>query len=91
MNYRNETSFTVKVRPLGDYSHIVRVTDRNGEAVAEVDLGSAVNQATTRERFIEVHKRLNVTSNVKVRAELYNSTSDQVLDSKIYNLRSRED
>ena len=91
MNYRNETSFRVNVRPLGDYSNIVRVTDRSGEEVTEIDLGSAVKEATTRERYVEVHKRLNVTSNVKIKADLYNSTSKQALDTKIYNLRTIED
>lgn len=90
VNNRNSTDFRVEVRPVGDYSNIARVTDRQGEELTEVDLGTAVKDATTGQKYVEVRKRLNVTSSVKIKAELYNSTGEQILDSRIYNLRSLE-
>lgn len=91
VNNRNSTDFRVEIRPVGDYSNIARVTDRQGKELTEVNLGTAVKDATTGQKFVEVRKRLNVTSSVKIKAKLYNSTGKQTLDSKIYNLRSLED
>ncbi|PSH01820.1 MAG: hypothetical protein BRC26_02900, partial [Nanohaloarchaea archaeon QH_8_44_6] len=71
-NMRNETSeFFVRVSPVGDYDQLVSTTNREGEETQTIQLGEAVESATTGENFAEVRKNLNITANIKVQAELY--------------------
>lgn len=90
-NSGNETSFYVLVEPVGDYSKIVSITDRNEEATNRVNLGTAVKDATTGENFVQVRKDLNVTSSVKIKAELYSEDYNETLDTETYRLNTKED
>lgn len=90
-NSGNETSFHVEIKPVGDYTEIVKVTDREGNPRNQVDLGTAVQGATTAENFVQVRKKLNVTSNVRIKAKLYNEESSESLDTRIYQLSVQED
>lgn len=89
-NLGNETSFHVIVEPVGDYSQVVEITDRDGEAQRRINLGTAVEGATTGERFAHVQKKLNITSSVKVKAKLYSQRSEESVDSQIYHLNVQE-
>jgi len=89
-NTGNQTYFYTVVKPIGDYSEIVTVTDRNGNPQRRVDLGDAVKGATTGEKFAQVRKDLNVTSSVKIKVELYEEGSEEVLDTETYILSTKE-
>lgn len=91
-NRGNQTaSFHVKLSPVGDYSDLARVTDREGSEITRVNLGEAVPGATTGEKFAEVRKDLNVTANVKIKAELFNETADRSIETQTYTLKMVEE
>lgn len=88
-NLGNETrEFTVSVMPAGDYDRVVEVTDREGRETKTVDLGEAVPDATTGEKFVYVRKRLNITSRPEIRAELYVEGAESPIDSRTFSLRT---
>lgn len=90
-NYGDKASFHVKIEPVGDYRNLIKVTDRQGKTARRVNLGGAVKEATTGEQFAHVRKKLNVSSTVRLKAELYNSTGSQPLDAETYTLKLEEE
>lgn len=90
-NSGNRSTFYVKITPLGDYSQIIEITDREGNEKVRFNLGDADKGGTTGEHFAEVRKRLNVTSTVKVKAELYREDQEEMLDTSVYRLKTLED
>lgn len=91
-NPGNETrSYYVILNPVGDYSEIVEVSDRDDNLVEGISLGEAVPGASTGERFATVEKRLNVTSTVKIRATLYEEETADEVASRIFTLRTVEE
>lgn len=91
-NNDNEThSYYARVTPVGDYRRIVRITTRNNQQQNRFELGEAVGEATTGEQFAQVRKEANVSSTVKVKAELYRQDGEEVLDSRIYQLKTIEE
>mgnify|MGYP006283736753 CR=1 FL=1 len=87
----NDTFFYAVVSPVGDYEQVVRVKDRNGNIKSGFGLGDAPQEATTGEVFAEVHKKMNISSNVRVKVELYNRDQVDLLDEKTLNMKVIEE
>lgn len=84
-------TFIVELYPVGDYDEVARIYNREGDRRNAFRLGEAVAGATTGERFASVRKELNITSDVRIHAELITGENDTEIDSQVFTLRSRED
>lgn len=91
-NKQNESSFYyTTVRPIGDYTEIVQVTDRDGNPKSGFALGEAPKDATTGQTFAQVQKNLNISSEVRIKIELKEGEDQEVIDSEVKRLRLKEE
>lgn len=91
-NLGNESTFLFAlVRPVGQYDQVVRITDREGNIKSGFGLGEAPSEATTGQTFAQVHKKMNISSQARVRVELYRRNQEEVLDSQIVKMQVVEE
>lgn len=89
-NGNSTRTYIVELYPAGDYNEVVEIYNREGQRRSAFRLGEAVAGATSGQRFAVVRKKLNISSTVRVKAELYTEQNDTVLDSRTFKLRTVE-
>lgn len=86
-NNKDETSFYTTVKITGDGSELAKVTNREGASQNKFNLGTAERDASTREEFAQVRKKLDVDAEVDVKVKLYRDGSQEVIDSRQYTVK----